>query len=45
LRAVYEAFPAFPADTPLRIQADSQYVINVFTVWDPELEGERVKDT
>ncbi len=33
LRAVYEALGAFPSDTPLLIQADSMYVINIFTRW------------
>jgi ribonuclease HI len=33
LRAVYEVLGAHPASTPLLIQADSQYVINIFTRW------------
>lgn len=33
LRAVYEALLAFPSDLPLKLQADSQYVINIFTEW------------
>ncbi len=33
LRAVYEALGAFDPDTPLLIQADSMYVINIFTRW------------
>ena len=40
LRAVYEALGAFPSDTPLLIQADSMYVINIFTRW---LSGWRAK--
>lgn len=35
LRAVYEALRAHDATTPLLIQADSMYVINVFTEWLP----------
>jgi ribonuclease HI len=33
LRAVYEVLGAHPADVPLLIQADSMYVINIFTRW------------
>lgn len=33
LRAVYEVLSAHPRDTPLLIQADSMYVINIFTRW------------
>jgi ribonuclease HI len=33
LRAVYELLGAYPADVPLLIQADSMYVINIFTHW------------
>jgi ribonuclease HI len=33
LRAVYELLGAYSADTPLLIQADSMYVINIFTKW------------
>jgi len=36
LRAVYQALQAIPPSVPLLIQADSQYVINVFETW---LEG------
>lgn len=35
LRAVYEMLGAFPPATPLLIQADSMYVINIFTRWLP----------
>ncbi len=35
LRAVYEALRAHDPGTPLLIQADSMYVINVFTQWLP----------
>lgn len=35
LRAVYEALRAHDAMTPLLIQADSMYVLNVFTEWLP----------
>ncbi|MFT4283456.1 MAG: ribonuclease H [Protaetiibacter sp.] len=35
LRAVYEALSAIPREIPLLIQADSQYVINVFEKWLP----------
>ena len=35
LRAVYEVLGAFPKDVPLLIQADSMYVINIFTQWLP----------
>jgi len=33
LRALYEALRAFPPEVPLLIQADSQYVIRIFTEW------------
>ena len=33
LRAVFEALGAFPPHEPLLIQADSQYVIKIFTEW------------
>jgi len=35
LRAVYELLGAFAPATPLLIQADSMYVINIFTRWLP----------
>ncbi len=35
LRAVYEVLGAFDTTTPLLIQADSMYVINIFTRWLP----------
>jgi ribonuclease HI len=35
LRALYEVLGAHPADVPLLIQADSMYVINIFTRWLP----------
>lgn len=35
LRAVYELLGAYPVTTPLLIQADSMYVINIFTRWLP----------
>ena len=35
LRAVFEMLGAFPPATPLLIQADSMYVINIFTKWLP----------
>ncbi len=35
LRAVYEALSAHPSEVPLLIQADSMYVINIFTKWLP----------
>ncbi|MCE1174244.1 MAG: ribonuclease HI [Propionibacteriales bacterium] len=40
LRAVYELLGAFPESTPLLIQADSMYVINIFTRW---IDGWRAK--
>jgi ribonuclease HI len=40
LRAVYELLGAYPPETPLLIQADSMYVINIFTRW---LKGWRAK--
>lgn len=36
LRAVYEALRAHHPSVPLLIQADSMYVINVFTQWLPK---------
>jgi len=33
LRAVYEVLGAHPPEVPLLIQADSMYVINIFTRW------------
>lgn len=33
LRAVYEVLGAYPSEVPLLIQADSMYVINIFTRW------------
>jgi ribonuclease HI len=33
LRALYEALRAFPPTVPLLVQADSQYVIRIFTEW------------
>lgn len=33
LRAVFEALAATPAERPLLIETDSQYVIKTFTVW------------
>lgn len=35
LRAVYEVLGAYPKSVPLLIQADSMYVINIFTAWLP----------
>ena len=33
MRGVYQLLSAVPRDIPLRIEADSQYVIQVFTEW------------
>jgi len=35
LRAAYEALSATPSDRPLVIETDSEYVINVFSLWLP----------
>lgn len=35
LRAVFEVLVAFPPDVRLHIQIDSQYVMNIFTIWLP----------
>jgi len=33
LRALFEALKSRPSETPLRLQVDSMYVINIFTNW------------
>jgi len=41
MRAVFEAISATPSDQPLVIEADSEYVINIFTQW---LEGWKARN-